>query len=208
MTKMHKILPGQKEINFKNLWHPNMSELFSLTPQTICVPHYGPWRLMSVSTFIGQPRISKHSISSHFLNLSWLFILSPVVLWVVFLSWFWKCWKVVMDRLLSASPSSHFDVCYCVPVHLLFPLQSSWASPSMELWLSNHCMHQWQQFLWTRNSNSEPLWNLGALLMSGTWSPLEILSSTNKEKNCRGTKISCCWDTFEKLFLILLDYEN
>lgn len=78
MTKMHKILPGQKRSTLKIFDIQTCQNCFSLTPQTICVPHYGPLHLMSVPTFTGQPRIFifiylffepkifKHSISSHF----------------------------------------------------------------------------------------------------------------------------------------------
>lgn len=83
---MHKILPGQKRSTLKIFGIQTCQNCFSLTPQIICVPHYGPWYLMSVPTFIGQPRIFKHSISSHFPLPFLVVYTSPVVLWVVFLS--------------------------------------------------------------------------------------------------------------------------
>lgn len=163
---MHKILPGQKRSTLKIFGIQTCQNCFSLTPQIICVPHYGPWYLMSVPTFIGQPRIFKHSISSHFPLPFLVVYTSPVVLWVVFLS-----------LILEVLESGNRQTTVCQPKQSLWrlPLCSggcsfhySQAAPppppthSMELWLSNHHMHQWQQFLWTRNSNSEPLWNLAS----------------------------------------------
>ena len=103
-----------------------MSELFFTdSPNHLCSPL---WSM--ASTFIGQPRIFNLNTLFNliFLYLSWLFILPQLFCELSFCPQFWKCWKVVTDRLLSASPSGHFDVCHCVP-GLLFPLQSSWASP-------------------------------------------------------------------------------
>lgn len=43
---MHKILPGQKRSTLKIFGIQTCQNSFSLTPQAICVPHYGPWDLL------------------------------------------------------------------------------------------------------------------------------------------------------------------
>lgn len=117
--------------------------------------------------------------------------------------------KVVMDRLLSASPSSHFDVCYCVPASAL-SITVKLGLPSLHGTVAQQPLYaSVATILVNKKFKFRTLCEI--LLRTSNvrhMITLEILSEVPIKKNCRGTKIFVV-DTFEKLFLdFLLDYEN
>lgn len=119
---MHKILPGQKRSTLKIFGIQTCQNCFSLTPQMICVPHCVPLHLMSVPTFIGQPRIFifffffeprifKHSISSHFPL--------PFLVVYTFHSFLWVCF---LSLILEVLESGNGQTTVCQPKRSLWRL--------------------------------------------------------------------------------------
>lgn len=218
---MHKILPGQKRSTLKIFGIQTCQNCFSLTPQMICVPHYGPLHLMSVPTFTGQPRIFIFIfifLSLEFLNtlfhlifpyFSWLFLLSTVVLWVCFLS-------LILEVLESGNG------------------QTTVCQPKRSLWRLPLCSGGICSFHYSQTGPPHP-WNCGSVIticISGNNSceqeiqiqnPCEILlrtsnvrhmiifrdsfRSTNKEKLQRNQNILLGY-FWKAVSDFLLDCEN